>query len=522
MVLKAIGVIEIIFLALRSVGLTLLCESNVCKKCITRKISKGKWNVCPECSMDLGVAPLHKLRPDHQLQGIRDIFSSKRRELIELGLIEKSKKNEPKKLAREDIDLNYSAEMLIDPSPPPPPPVVIATSSRRKEKLISSIVNTTPLVDDQVSNQDNVSSSSTGRGRGRGRRRGSSQNNANDVDLSNGDTHPGSLIIPLHSSKDAQHKQQIKGTNQPESSSIPLLSGKATQHKQQVESIAYVVESSKKNKSIEPLDGINDLWEPLNILVTKGDTLDNSEEPVPKFISSTPQFNLDDYENGEDNDDDDEEDDEYVPSPKVKEHRVRQQNVVKKLDFVQAIEAPSSSNNNNNDKGKGKKGRRGRKKKETNNPLSPPPVSGGGDGGGGTNLNVAQVQVAIETKGGTISGSTRVVNERVHPIWFTLVACDKQTCPLPLPQISSRYIKIKDVNKSSSYIKKYLAHKLSLQSEDEVEIHMLGMQIQPTFSLKNLAELWLRVGPNSGKNLAKVGASAQEFVMVLNYSRAHP
>ncbi|XP_049406409.1 E3 ubiquitin protein ligase DRIP2-like [Solanum stenotomum] len=475
------------------------CCHRFCKKCITRKISKGKWNVCPECSMDLGVAPLHKLRPDHQLQGIRDIFSSKRRELIELGLIEKSKKNKSKKLAREDIDLNYSAEMLIDPSPlpaPAPAPVVIATSSRRKEKLISSIVNITPLVDDQVSNQDNVSSSNTrrGKGRGRGRRRGSSQNNANDVDLSNGDTHLGSLIIPLLSSKDALHKQQV-------------------------ESIAYAAESSKKNKSIEPLDGINDLWEPLNKLVTKGDTLDNSEEPVPKFISSTPQFNLDNYENEEDNDDD-EEDDEYVPSPNVKEHKVRQQNAVKKIDVVQAIEAPSSSNNNNIDKGKGKKGRRGRKKKETNNPLSPLPVSGGGDGGGGTNLNVAQVQVAIEAEGGTISGSTRVVNERVHPIWFTLVACDKQACSLPLPQISSRYIKIKDVNKSSSYIKKYLAHKLSLQSEDEVEIHMLGMQIQPTFSLKNLAELWLRVGPNSGKNLAKVGASAQEFVMVLNYSRA--
>lgn len=51
---------------------------------------------------------------------------------------------------------------------------------------------------------------------------------------------------------------------------------------------------------------------------------------------------------------------------------------------------------------------------------------------------------------------------------------------------------------------------------------MLGMQIQPTFPLKNLAELWLRVAPNSGKHLAKVGASAQEFVMVLNYCRSHP
>ncbi|XP_015161866.1 E3 ubiquitin protein ligase DRIP2-like [Solanum tuberosum] len=175
-----------------------------------RKISKEKWNVCPECNMDLGVAPLQKIRSDHQMQGIKDIFPSKRRELIELGLIEKSKKDEPKKLAREDIYLNYSVKMLIDLSPHPPAPVVVATSSRRKEKSISSLVNTTPLVvDDQVSNQDNV------------------------------------------------------------------------------ESIGYAVESSKndgiskKNKSIEPLDEMNDLSEPLNKLVTKGDTLDNSKESVP-------------------------------------------------------------------------------------------------------------------------------------------------------------------------------------------------------------------------------------------------
>ncbi|KAK6803093.1 hypothetical protein RDI58_000877 [Solanum bulbocastanum] len=108
---------------------------------------------------------------------------------------------------------------------------------------------------------------------------------------------------------------------------------------------------------------MNDLWEPLNKLVTKGGTLDNSKESVPKFISSTPLINLDDYENEDDNDDE-EEDEEYVPSPNFKEHKVTKQNV------VQAIEAPSSSSNNNTDKGK--KGRHGRKKKETNNP---PPYS---------------------------------------------------------------------------------------------------------------------------------------------------
>lgn len=51
---------------------------------------------------------------------------------------------------------------------------------------------------------------------------------------------------------------------------------------------------------------------------------------------------------------------------------------------------------------------------------------------------------------------------------------------------------------------------------------MLGMTIDPTLPLKHLVKLWLRAAPNSGKNVAKVGASAQEFVMVLKYSRSHP
>ncbi|WMV45481.1 hypothetical protein MTR67_038866, partial [Solanum verrucosum] len=129
-----------------------------------------------------------------------------------------------------------------------------------------------------------------------------------------------------------------------------------------VESIAYVAKSSKndsilkKNKSTKPMDGMNDLWEPLNKLVTKGDTLDNSEDPVPKFISSTPLINLDDYEND--------------ATMMMKKKTMR------------------------------KKGRSGKKKKETNSPPHPPPVGSGGDSDGGrTNINVEQVQITIETTG---------------------------------------------------------------------------------------------------------------------------
>ncbi|KAG5630499.1 hypothetical protein H5410_002216 [Solanum commersonii] len=238
------------------------------------------------------------------------MVSSKRRELIERGLIEKSKKGEPKKLAREDIDLNKIHVMLMDtlPSPSPPAPVVVGTSSRRKDKSTASTINATPLVhNDEILNQHNISSSSTrkgrGRGRGRGRergRRGCSQNDANVdhfqdpstfndvVDLNKGNTHPGSLT---------QHNQH---GDQPGSSSAPLRSGKATQLKQHVESSVYAAESSKndsiskKNKSIEPLDRMNDL--------------SKARERVPKFFDRTPLINLDDYEIKEGDDDEDDDD----------------------------------------------------------------------------------------------------------------------------------------------------------------------------------------------------------------------
>ncbi|KAK6803087.1 hypothetical protein RDI58_000871 [Solanum bulbocastanum] len=199
----------------------------VCKNCIMRKVKEEKLKVCPECNTQLGVAPLQKIRPDHQVQGIRDMVTSKRRELIECGLIEKSNKGKPKKLACEDIDLNKIPVMLMDTLllPPPLSYVLVGTSSKRKYKSTSSTINATPFVhDDQIVNQHNISSSSTEKGRGRGRnrgrgngrgrgRRGCLQNDANVdrfqdpsifnnvVDLNKGNTHPGSLT---------QHNQQVQ------------------------------------------------------------------------------------------------------------------------------------------------------------------------------------------------------------------------------------------------------------------------------------------------------------------------
>ena len=82
-----------------------------------------------------------------------------------------------------------------------PPLVVAATSSRRKQKSISSIKDTTILVDDdQISNRHNTLSISTWRGwsrgrvRARGRGKGRSQNTA-IVDLLHIHPHLAMLLI---------------------------------------------------------------------------------------------------------------------------------------------------------------------------------------------------------------------------------------------------------------------------------------------------------------------------------------
>ncbi|XP_075086464.1 E3 ubiquitin protein ligase DRIP2-like [Nicotiana tabacum] len=434
------------------------CCHRFCKKCITKKITEEKSHICPVCNLDLGCAPLQKIRPDNQVQEIRDIFSNRRKEYIERGIIEgNSKKGESKKVAEDN-----NAMLIDNPLP--------ATSSRIKEKSISSLVSTKP----EVSNNQNVPS---------GRRKGHVRN-ANAPRFQD----------PIKFDLNVEHK--LKG-DQSGSSSTPLLSGKATQNKEQVESAAETSKNDISKKPTprkgEPLDGMNDLWEPLNTLVIKGVSLGNSNkskstEPASNFA---PIVNLED----EDEEEDDEDDEEYVPS-KTKEHKVSKPNVQKEETRSTNIPAAAPSSTS----GKGKKGRRGRKKKETL-------PSGGGSS------NAPEVRVTNEA-----TSSSRK-NERTSPIWFTLVASDKQESPSPLPQIPSRYIKIKDVNMPASYIKKYLAQKLSLQSEDEVEIRMLGLPILPALPLYRLVELWLRAAPSSEIRKAKVGGSAKDFVMVLTYSR---
>ncbi|KAL1559660.1 RING-type E3 ubiquitin transferase [Salvia divinorum] len=92
------------------------CLHTFCRKCIYKKLSDEEMECCPICNIDLGCAPLEKLRPDHSLQDVRaKIFPHKR--------------------------IKLKAPEVVTP---------IALPAKRKERSLSSLVVSTPKVSTQV------------------------------------------------------------------------------------------------------------------------------------------------------------------------------------------------------------------------------------------------------------------------------------------------------------------------------------------------------------------------------------
>ncbi|CAL9061903.1 unnamed protein product [Musa banksii] len=64
---------------LRDATTIIECLHTFCRKCIYEKLNDEETNHCPSCNIYLGPLPLDKLRPDHNLQDVRQkIFPSKR------------------------------------------------------------------------------------------------------------------------------------------------------------------------------------------------------------------------------------------------------------------------------------------------------------------------------------------------------------------------------------------------------------------------------------------------------------
>ncbi|WVZ60874.1 hypothetical protein U9M48_010836 [Paspalum notatum var. saurae] len=108
---------------------------------------------------------------------------------------------------------------------------------------------------------------------------------------------------------------------------------------------------------------------------------------------------------------------------------------------------------------------------------------------------------------------------RLQALWFYLLAAFDQKGQPPLPQVPSKFLRIKDVDLPASFIQKYLAQKLNLSSESEVQILCGGKPVSPGITLHDLADCWLEKRPK-GRVRSSVGTPATEFVLTVFYARS--
>ncbi|KAJ7514094.1 hypothetical protein O6H91_23G027500 [Diphasiastrum complanatum] len=122
-------------------------------------------------------------------------------------------------------------------------------------------------------------------------------------------------------------------------------------------------------------------------------------------------------------------------------------------------------------------------------------------------------------------------NDRSTEVWFALKAAENQAEDDTLQQISTPYIRIKDGSLPVSHVKKYLAKKLHLGSDAEVEITCRGQPVVSSLPLESAKNIWLATGAagkssfskqestSRGSCNANQNGSFQDVVMILTYKR---
>lgn len=117
------------------------------------------------------------------------------------------------------------------------------------------------------------------------------------------------------------------------------------------------------------------------------------------------------------------------------------------------------------------------------------------------------------------SFGVRVVDAPPRPksgVWFVLQASQNQGKEPFLPQIPKSYLRIKDGRMTVRVVMKYLANKLGLNNESEVEITCKGQRLLPYSTLQHVRDnIW------ASRNAVTLlpDSTSPDHMMILHYGR---
>ncbi|XP_062150066.1 E3 ubiquitin protein ligase DRIP2-like [Alnus glutinosa] len=368
------------------------CLHTFCRKCIYEKITDEELNHCPVCNIDLGCAPLEKLRADHNVQDLKAKLFPTGRKKIKSPEAVPSVPLPGKRKERSLSSLGFSATRLSAP------PGLIGKRIKSAARKFLVLQESTLFVDD-----------------------------------------------PFNREEDDKEVEDCVNSSNAESSK-QHMSNKPT------------VDNA------EPCEGKNDLWKPLNRLVETASKTNKSVKFKMHGTTMLPDAN----------------------EARVPKFKIKGRGNKSKGHGHENSSAPASSS------------------------VKPKKLQA-----------VRQRRAAVSDIPGQAALDANSKRDRIFsPLWFSLVASDKQVGDAPLPQISSCYLRVKDGSLPVSLIKEYLVKKLDLASEAEVEILLQGQPLISTQQLHDLVDMWLQTKPTSERIQTSVGSSAKDFVMVLSYGRS--
>ncbi|CAN1233532.1 E3 ubiquitin protein ligase DRIP2 [Linum perenne] len=201
-----------------------LCLHTFCRKCIYDLLSDDEVDTCPVCDIDLGILPVEKLRPDHNLQDIRaKVFPLK------------SKKVEASKVVTS-----------------------IAPPAKRKERSLSSLVVSTPKVPEEASLTRRKTK--VGAARTPGLRSCDFTTEESNKDEDSAEDHPISSSSPDSENKISQRETQV------------ILVQEST--------VAEPSSEERTTENGEIVEGKADQWTPLNFLVEVANSTKSSNSPM--------------------------------------------------------------------------------------------------------------------------------------------------------------------------------------------------------------------------------------------------
>ncbi|PUZ37095.1 hypothetical protein GQ55_9G090200 [Panicum hallii var. hallii] len=413
------------------------CLHTFCRVCIMEKINDEDVDCCPVCNIDLGCDPEEKLRPDHNLQDIRNkLFPIKKRKV----------------------------DSLKAPTTLPP---------KRKQRSLSSLAVDTPSVA--------MRTGLTGK-RTKGTRRAAVFHA----------TSPGNNGTMKSSTKSEGRDQKIEKSSAPQSTKV-ATPAKKTESRDQ-----------KKTEKTSP-------QQPTKAATAVNKRQKNTDVEVSSKPSSKRKNGM---------------------TAEKEELQKPSNNLVYAASKTKAPRSTPKIHPVTEEKIKKKEGELPIGNKETENEVVIPGTRVGEhlneltleeeNNGSSSEPATATVKAATEDISNQgLSGPASILRDPITtPVWFSLVSSPNQKGGPQLPELSKIYLRIKDGSLQISSVQRYIATKLDIADENEVEITFHGEPICPSSTMQGLVELWLRRVPEKPVQ-APLGAPATGFVMALGYRRRH-